>query len=102
MGTVNDGSFLRATEDTILFDGADVQREFLRFAMMGSPELGWRVKYVFREKAIKTPSGEIVGWNHAYRSTPVATPGWDRLLDADGNRLYRSTSFTQLFQFEAT
>jgi len=101
VATVNSGAFMGAAAGTVLFDGATAEREFIRLDELAHPELGWRISYVFREKAIKTGAGNIVGWNHRYRSLPADDPGWDELADANGNRLYRSSDFTSLFQFAA-
>ena len=101
VGTVNSGQFLAAAAATVLFDGATAEREFIRFDGLAGAELAWRISYVFREKAIKTAAGEIVGWNHTYRSLPADDPGWDRLIDAAGNRPYASSDFSQLFRYEA-
>jgi hypothetical protein len=101
VGTVNGATFLGAAAETVLFDGATAEREFLRINGLARTELAWRISYVFRERAIKTGSGGIVGFNHAYRSLPTGNPGWDRLVDGAGNRPYPSSNLTQLFQFEA-
>ncbi len=98
-GTLNDDSFIQAAAETVLFDGVSAQREFLRFNSLSKPELGWRIEFVFRERAVKTGSGTIVGWNHAYRSLPVGDPDWDRLLDGNNNPPYASGDFSSLFQF---
>ena len=102
VGTVNGASFLGAAAGTMLFDGATAEREFVRIDAFGRPELAWRIGYVFREKAVKTAGGNIVGWNHAYRSLPVDSPGWDRLVDSDGNPLYQSNDFSLLFRYAST
>ncbi len=102
VGTVNDNTFLAAAASTVLCDGATARREFIRFSGLARAEFAWRIDFVFLEKAVKTGNGQIVGWNHAYRSLPTNDPGWDRLADAAGNRPYRSADFSELFQFEAT
>ena len=99
VGTVNDATFLGAAAATVLFDGAAAEPEFLRIGDLDRAELAWRIGYRFREMAVKTGSGEIVGWNHAYRPLPVDDPGWDELADANGNRPYRSSDFAQLLQY---
>jgi len=99
IGTVNAAAFLGAGAGTVLFDGAAARPEFLRMDNLARAELAWRIEYLFREKAVKTGDGDIVGWNHAYRPLPADDPGWDLLADAAGNRLYRSADFQQLFQF---
>lgn len=101
IGTVNDGTFLGAAAETVLFDGAAAEREFLRIGSLADTEIAWRLGCVFRERAVKTGGGgSIVGFNHAYRSLPVSNPGWDRLLDGAGNPPYPSSDFSRLFQFE--
>jgi len=101
IGTVNDAEFMGAAAGTVLFDGAIAEPEFLRIDRLAEAKLGWRIEYVFREKAVKTGDGGIVGWNHAYRPVPTNDPGWDELADANGNRPYRSSGFSQLFEFAA-
>lgn len=101
VGTVNDAAFLGAAAATVLFAGAAAQREFVRIDELANATLGWRIGYLFREKAVKTGGGGVVGWNHAYRSLPADNPGWDELVDANGNRPYVSSDFSGLFQFGA-
>jgi hypothetical protein len=102
VGTVNDAVFLGAAAATVLFAGATAEREFIRIDELANPALSWRIGYLFREKAVKTPDDSIAGWNHAYRSLPADDPGWDELVDAHGNRPYLSSDFSPLFQFAAT
>lgn len=102
MGTVNDAAFLRAAAGTVLFAGPTAEREFIRIDDLANPTLGWRIGYLFREKAVKTAGGGVAGWNHAYRSLPADDPAWDELVDAHGDRPYPSADFSQLFQFAAT
>ena len=101
VATVNNAAFMGAAAATVLLDGATAEREFIRIDDLGHPELGWRLGYVFREKAVKSGDGNVVGWNHRYRSLPAGDPGWDELVDAAGERLYRSSDFATLFQFAA-
>ena len=98
-GCVNAAAFLGAPAETVLFDGATAKKQFLGINGDGLATFGWRLTYVFREKAIKTAAG-LVGWNHAYRPLPASNPAWDRLLDGDGETLYRTTSFAGLFVAE--
>lgn len=102
VGTVNQAVFLGAPAANVLLDGAIAQREFLRIGELAKAELGWRMDYVFRERAIKAADGNLVGWNYSYRSLPADDPGWDELADANGNRPYPSSDFSQLFRFAAT
>ena len=97
VGTVNASTFLGATTTTMLFDGATAEQEFFRIDELEQTQQGWRIDYVFREKAVKTGSGNIVGFNHAFRSQPAETAGWDELVDTAGQRLYRQSDFAQLF-----
>jgi len=98
-GCVNALPFLGAATGTILFDGATASRQFTGLAG-GEVRYGWRLRYVFREKAVKL-SGGVAGWNHAYRSLPADGPGWERLVDATGHRLYTETDFAGLFIYES-
>jgi len=100
IGTVNDGTFLGAAAGTVLLDGVDARREFLRVDDLAEFEVGWRLEYVFRERSIKTGDGTIVGYNHAYRSLPAGDPDWDRLIDGNGNLPYATADFDALFRFE--
>jgi hypothetical protein len=102
VGTVNDAVFMGAAAATVLFVGATTEREFIRIDELANPALSWRLGYLFREKAVKTGTGSVAGWNHAYRSLPADGPGWDELVDAGGNRPYPSSDFSPLFQFAAT
>jgi len=99
IGTVNQGAFLGIAAGTLLFDGAEAQQQYLRLTSLTDNESNWQVSYVFREKAVKRSDGQIVGWNHAYRPLPADDPGWDELVDANGNRPYRAASFAELFRF---
>lgn len=98
-GCVNAQTFLGAPPETILFDGAIARRQFIGIDLQGTAAFGWRLTYVFRERAIKTPGG-IVGWNHAFRSLPAAAPGWDRLMTLDGRPFYAAVDFGGLFAAE--
>jgi hypothetical protein len=100
VGTVNGAAFLGAAAETVLLDGATAEKQFLGVNELHVPQYGWRINYVFREKAIWV--GESVcGWNHRFRHVPHASPGWDRLTDAAGGAVYRATDFAPLFLFAA-
>ena len=101
IGTVNDAEFLGAAAGTVLLDGATAEREFIRIGQLSEAEFAWRLGYTFRERAVKTGDGSIVGFNHAYRSLPVDDPDWDRLIDGASNLPYPSSDFLPLFQFDA-
>jgi hypothetical protein len=104
VGAVNNDLFLGAAAETLLCDGAKADRELAGFDDLHAPQCAWRIIYVFREKAIKvldaTAGPVVYGWNHAYHAL-LASPGWDRLVDADGNCLYRTADFATLFSFGA-
>jgi hypothetical protein len=100
LGTVNGAEFLGAAPETVLFDGATAQRQFLGVDALRQPQFGWQIGYVFREMTIKA-GGNLYGWNHRYRPLPQDDPGWDKLVDRHGNSLYRSADFSSLFEFEA-
>jgi hypothetical protein len=100
VGTVNAAAFLGAPAETVLFDGATADRQLIGVDDLQQPRFGWKMGYVFREKAVGIGTG-VVGWNHQFRSVPYGSPGWDRLVDAAGNPLYRASDFTALFRFAA-
>ena len=95
-----------AAAETVLFDGARAEPRIHRPGQFLQPQFGWKITYVFREKAIKALNGAggatICGWNHTYRDLPAPSACWDRLVDHCGNTLYATVDFTPLFQFSAT
>jgi hypothetical protein len=101
VGCVNAGDFLGAAAETLLCDGAKADRQFAGLDESGQPQFGWRMTYIFREKAVKILGDDaaVYGWNHSYRALPPASGAWDRLVDADGNALYGVADFHTLFQF---
>ena len=99
-GALNDAAFLGASPETVLFDGAIADKRFIRLGALKQPEFGWRITYVFREKAIHVGENTY-GWNHRHRALPQDNPGWDTLVDGQGNRLYGTADFNTLFQFAA-
>ena len=102
IGAVNAVYFMGAAPETVLFDGAKAQRSFSGLDSLQQPQFGWDVTYVFREKTIKVLDNNqqqlTCGWNHAYCVDSESGPGWDRLIDANGNTLYRKVDFSPLFQ----
>jgi hypothetical protein len=94
-----------AAAETVLFDGAKADREFTGLDTSQRPQFGWRVTYVFREKAIKVfddSGGETTyGWNHCYRDMLFPASSWDKLVDQNGNSLYQAVDFSPLFEFVA-
>lgn len=101
VGSVNNVPFLGAVAETVLFDGASTQRQFVRLNPLQQPEYGWRIDYTFLERAIHV-DGATYGWNHRYRSLPQNYPGWDVLLDGNQNALYSTANLATLFQFAAS
>jgi hypothetical protein len=98
-GAVNADVFLGAAAETLLFDGASATPEFVGFDAQNEPQFAWRLVFVFREKAIKLMQADgesTFGWNHAYRGLPPDS-AWDRLVDEQGNTLYREADFAMLF-----
>ena len=95
-----------AAAETVLFDGARASREFTGLSSFLEPQFGWRITYVFREKTIKVleaaDDATTYGWNHCFRDLPGAAVQWDKLVDYQGNSLYKTADFTALFQFAAT
>ena len=73
-----------ADAETVLFDGAKADREFTGLDLTQQAQFGWRVTYVFREKAIKvldaSDSETTYGWNHCYRDVPFPGSAWDKLV----------------------
>ena len=103
VGAVNDSPLLGADAETVLFDGARAERQFTGVDGQQQPQFGWRITYVFREKTIKVLDEDenqvSLGWNHCYCVSAASGPQWDRIVDANGNTLYRTVDFSTLFQF---
>ena len=102
IGAVNSSSFLGAAAGTMLFDGAKMDRVFLKFTdALDAAVFGWRLRYLFREKKLKVldtiQSSATIGWNHCYRPEQVSGAHWDKLVDDSGATLYQAVSFTELF-----
>ena len=104
-GAVNNDTFMGADAETVLFDGAKADREFTGLDLTQQAQFGWRVTYVFREKAIKvldaSDSETTYGWNHCYRDVPFPGSAWDKLVNQNGNSLYTAVDFSPLFDFVA-
>jgi hypothetical protein len=99
-GCVNASEFLGAAAETLLFDGVTADREFIQLDSTGKATYAWRLNYTFRERTIKYASSVgatplAYGWNHAYRSTG----GCERLVDANGARLYPTVDFSSLLSY---
>jgi hypothetical protein len=102
VGTVNATAFLGAAAETVLFDGAKAYRQFAGLDDLLHPQFGWRITYVFREKTIKVMDDDqnqlTYGWNYSYRPDANNQTHWDQLVDDAGNKLYRATDFSPLFE----
>lgn len=83
-GRINDATFLNYPAGQVLFVGARSRSE-LRF---GSDPL-WRVEYRFQARS--------EAWNKQYRDAPA---GWQGIEDGDGNPLYETGDFSQLFTMD--
>lgn len=96
LGKVNEAEFLGASAETLLFDGCEMEREWVVAVEGDAPQATWRLAYRFRER----PAAAVgAGWNHAYRPEPEESAGWDRLVDVSGAPLYATADFAPLFQF---
>jgi hypothetical protein len=95
-GKVNQGTFLGAAEGTMLLEGADADKQLQTGFDQDNPQFTWRLRYVFRERAIKH-AGQVYGWNHHFREKP---PGWAEIR-LGGNPMYELADFSPLFQFAA-
>ena len=102
IGAVNSVALMGAAPETLLFDGAKADRQFKGLDDLQQPQFGWRITYTFREKSIKTldenQQDVTYGWNHAYCTESSGGPLWDKLVDPNGNTLYRSLDLSPLFQ----
>lgn len=102
LGSINSREFLGAPAETVLFDSASAEPQFVNFDDLRRPQYAWCVRYVFRERALRAASGEACGWNHAFRGAGGTAPAFDRLVDAAGTPLYREADFSGLFQLDAS
>jgi hypothetical protein len=72
-GAWNDAEFLGAAAGTLLFDGANAEREFLSLSELNEPQYGWNIEYSFRENCLALQSSQ---------------------------NLFRTADFSALLQFE--
>ena len=107
-GCVNSAEFMGAAADTVLFAGCKAVKDFTLLEQLETPEFGWKLEYLFREKtftnyrqAAPGIPGLTYGWNHQPRTTPAGTFVWDRLLAFGALRAYWGIPFGPLFQFAA-
>lgn len=98
-GTVNNASFLGVAAESLLFAGAQSERVFTGVDGHDEPQFAWRLVYTFQERTINY-TGNTYGWNHTYRSLPNTSPGFDKLVDANGENPYGTSTFTDLFDFD--
>ena len=101
-GTVNSALLCGIDAGFLEFDGCTADKEFVALDNLNYPQFGWKMNYVFVEKRQHVLGGSAVGWNWTYRSLPVASPDWDRLVDGSGNGLYVAYDHNNLFQFAAS
>lgn len=96
-GKVNSAAFGGAATETLLFLGAEAQRDITT-----DGERTWTLDYRFQEKAIKA-GGTIATWNHFYRpDAGNAVNPWQRILrKSDGKPVYELGDFSSLFEFDA-
>lgn len=88
IGKVCDGTFEGATDETLLFSGAEVSFEF---NATGSKMFTLDLR--FNERFIKQ-GAQTFGWNHFYRKGT----GWQKLTDDQGELIYpKSSDFADLF-----
>ena len=116
MGRVNATEFFGYAAETLLFEGATMDREFQGFPendpVGGGAEASWttwKVDYTFREKKITGQrvddgrDGEFAAWNHTWRDDREPNDaGFDRLVpyfQQDGG-IYATGDFSLLFQYE--
>ena len=92
-----------ADPDTMLFEGANLEREFVLTGELDKVDPTWKLDYTFREKRIMKAGDvehvpELIGgWNYAYRGLPPEKAGWSELRTNDGKKLYPTSNFNLLF-----
>jgi len=102
VGKVNNAAFIGVGAEQLLFDSCRADKEFIQVDELQSPQYGWRLDYVFRQRTITglgANQDNTFGWNHFWRSLGDV-PAWDRLI-VGGNenaRMYELASFSPLFQ----
>ena len=89
IGKVCDGDFEGASDETLLFSGAEVSFEF---NPVGAKTFTLDLR--LQERFIKQ-GNDTFGWNHFYRKGV----GWQKLKDDQGNLIYpKSNKFADLFK----
>jgi hypothetical protein len=90
IGKVCDGDFESASDETLLFSGAEVSFEF---NATGSKMFTLDLR--FNERFIKQ-GNQTFGWNHFYRKGI----GWQKITDDQGELIYpKSGDFADLFSY---
>lgn len=91
VGAVDVGGLFGAEEETILFEGYDLDDAFKCYPQ--SPNT-YRVNLTFRKRRI-VDGDNVYGWNHDFREEPA---GWTRILMANGKPRYRTEDMTEMFE----
>lgn len=94
-GKVNASEFLSCPAGTVLFEGAEANKLFRAGFEEGASPFCWQIKYLFRERAIKSGSSTY-GWNYVYRENPA---GWAEVTNGS-TKLYESADLMTLFVSE--
>ena len=96
-GKINQTAFIGCVPGTLLFVGAAGNKLYRKGDTVSDnpSSFTWQIRYVFREKSIKS-GGSVFGWNHFYRQSP---PGWVELVEGT-NKFYDSGDFNDLFATE--
>lgn len=90
VGTINTGNFFGALPGTLMFLGADTEREF---TVEGQEPFS--LVYRFSERNVKfAGQGFIVGWNHVFKPD---SGQWEIPL-FNGDEIYQRKDFAPLFQ----
>ncbi len=103
VGKVNSAVWHGFAAETMLFDTWDADKEFALLDDNSEVFTAWKLNYVFRERRVPMPNNATGGWNHYYRTKPMANMGWDILKNVNGDRPYLSTAvFDSLFKYTET
>ena len=89
-GGVNNGVFLGAKTECLLFLGAEGNRD-----ITNQGEKTWTLKYKYSEKDLKPNTGK--GWNHFYRAEKGKPLTIDKLQTTDGSPIYQPVNFAGLY-----
>lgn len=101
-GTINTSTFVGAEADTLLFDGAEADREY---EIDPDQESTWRLSYTFLERRIVNALNvngvdveEVYGWNHQYRPHDGEWKRPRRRL-SPARYTYATSDFSELFRY---